>query len=314
MLRQIALVQLVVLAHIVAHLDFGGIDRRVVDGVSAVVVRLGDAVEVDVEEQLHRLLLDGLDHLVVHLVAFTLVFDQRITLAHATQANAVLEVVHLVQMFAPLAVEHGEHDATLQRTQAIGAELGLEGLILRLGVVDEQLDHGVHGLVALEPFRRLLGLVNGHLGRVQVVHSLEQAVPIPIGWLVGSILRASHIAGERVGDEGLNVLVNVLALQHGLTFRVDHGALLVHHIVVLEHVLTNLEVTRFHGLLRIAHALGHALRLDRLTLGHALRHHTGDELRVEQAHEVVFEAQVEPGLTRIALTSGAAAQLVVDSA
>ena len=43
----------------------------------------GDLLDVDVEQQLDGLLLDGLDHGVVHLVAFALVFDQRVALAHA---------------------------------------------------------------------------------------------------------------------------------------------------------------------------------------------------------------------------------------
>ena len=49
----------------------------------------GDLLDVDVEQQLDGLLLNGLDHGVVHLVAFALVFDQRVALAHATQADAV---------------------------------------------------------------------------------------------------------------------------------------------------------------------------------------------------------------------------------
>ena len=108
--------------------------------------------------------------------------------------------------------------------------------------------------------------------------------------------------------------MDILALEHGLTLRVDDAALLVHHVVILEHVLTDLEVARLDGLLRGAHALGHALGLDRLALGQALGHHTRHELCVEQTHEVVLEAQVEAGLARVALTAGTAAQLVIDTA
>ena len=36
--------------------------------------------------------------------------------------------------------------------------------------------------------------------------------------------------------------MDVLALQYGLTLGIDDGTLLVHHIVVLEHVLTDFEV------------------------------------------------------------------------
>ena len=108
--------------------------------------------------------------------------------------------------------------------------------------------------------------------------------------------------------------MDVFALKHGLTLGVDDGALLVHHVVVLEHVLTDLVVAGFDGLLCGAHALGHGLGLDRLAFLHALGHDLGHELGVEQAHQIVFQRQVEAGLARVALTAGTTAQLVVDSA
>ena len=38
------------------------------------------------------------------------------------------------------------------------------------------------------------------------------------------------------------VLVQILAVQHAAPLVIDDGALLVHHFVVLEHVLADLEV------------------------------------------------------------------------
>ena len=109
--------------------------------------------------------------------------------------------------------------------------------------------------------------------------------------------------------------MDVLALEHGLTLAVDDLALLVHHVVVLEHVLADLVVAGFDRLLCIAHTLGDALGADGLTFGQALGgHHSGHQLGVEQAHQVILQAQVEPGLTGVALTAGTAAQLVVDAA
>ena len=107
--------------------------------------------------------------------------------------------------------------------------------------------------------------------------------------------------------------MDVFALEHGLTLGVDDGALLVHHVVVLQHVLANLIVTGFDGLLRGAHALGDGLGLDRLAFFHALGHDLGHQLGVEQTHQIVFQRQIEAGLARIALTAGTTAQLVVDS-
>ena len=266
------------------------------------------------EQQLDGLLLDRFDHGVVHLVAFALVFDQRIALAHATQPDTILEIIHLIQVFTPLAVKNREHDTTFQLAQTLFTKLAFEVDILVLGVGNDKLLQGHDGLVSLELGDSILGCFRFDGNRVHGVQSLEQAFPIPILRLVRALVGALDVAQYRIVDELEDILVDVLALQYGLTLGIDDGALLVHHIVVLEHVLTDFEVARFHGLLRGAHALGNALRLDRLAFRHALGHNASHELRVEQTHQIVFERQIETGLARIALTSGTATQLIVDTA
>ena len=59
----------------------------------------------------------------------------------------------------------------------------------------------------------------------------------------------------------------------------------------------------------------HPLVLDRHVVGHLERlQHPLDDVGLEQPHQVVAQRQVEPALARVALTAGAAAQLVVDPA
>ena len=63
--------------------------------------------------------------------------------------------------------------------------------------------------------------------------------------------------------------------------------------------------------------LGNDLVLDGHVVAHIGRdHHLGDAVHLvaaKQAHQIVLERQVELGLARIALTAGAAAQLIVDT-
>ena len=96
--------------------------------------------------------------------------------------------------------------------------------------------------------------------------------------------------------------------------RVDALALLVHHVVVLEQVLADGEVLRLDLLLRaLDGACDHAV-LDRHALFHAEPlHQARDAVRPEDAHQVVFERQVEARRAGVALAAGAAAQLVVDA-
>ena len=58
----------------------------------------------------------------------------------------------------------------------------------------------------------------------------------------------------------------------------------------------------------------HHAVLDRHAFFHAEPlHQAGDAVRPEDAHQVVFERQVEARRARVALAAGAAAQLVVDA-
>ena len=106
-----------------------------------------------------------------------------------------------------------------------------------------------------------------------------------------------------------------LALENLAAQRVDALTLLVHHVVVFEEMFADGEVLRFDLLLRaLDGARDHAV-LDRHVLFHAEPlHQAGDAIRPEDAHQVVFERQVEARRARVALTAGAAAQLVVDAA
>src|SRR6185437_10678256 len=64
-------------------------------------------LELQVEQVADRLFLDAVHHGVEHVVALPLVLDQRVALRHRAQADALAEVVHLVQVLAPLAVKDG---------------------------------------------------------------------------------------------------------------------------------------------------------------------------------------------------------------
>ena len=71
-------------------------------------------LDLEVEQVADRLLLDGVGHRVEELEALTLVLDQRVALGHRAQADALLEVVHLVEVLAPLAVEDRQRHAPLE--------------------------------------------------------------------------------------------------------------------------------------------------------------------------------------------------------
>ncbi len=133
---------------------------------------------------------------------------------------------------------------------------------------------------------------------------------------VEDLLGEIHQVFARADGGGFAFLVLELdlALEDLAAQRVDVLALLVHHVVVFEEVLADGEVLRLDLLLRALDGARHHAVLDRHAFFHAeLLHQAGNAIRAEDAHQVVFERKIEAGGARIALTAGAAAQLVVDT-
>src|SRR5262249_22568366 len=105
-----------------------------------------------------------------------------------------------------------------------------------------------------------------------------------------------------------------LVLETLTTHPVDDLPLLVHHVVVFQEVLADLEVACLHALLGRADRARDELVLDRLALLHAEAVHDSlDPLGAEDPKEVVLEGQVEPGRAGIALPSRTPTKLIVDA-
>ena len=61
---------------------------------------------------LHEVLSDALHHGAKHFVTFTLPLGQWIFLSHGAKVDALLQVVHLFEMFTPTLVDNSQHDLT----------------------------------------------------------------------------------------------------------------------------------------------------------------------------------------------------------
>src|SRR4029079_1469905 len=175
-----------------------------------------------------------------------------------------------------------------------------------LGVLDELLDEraGVDDPV-------LAQLLGGDLAVVELLHRLGERVQVGIPAL--GVDERLDRTPDHLFDPALDLVGEVLALEHPPALLVDDDALLVHHVVVLEDVLPRDEVLLLDLLLCVLDLLREEFRLHRLvvrnleTLDDPI-----DPIAGEQTHEVVLGGQVETRLAGIALTAGAAAELVVD--
>jgi hypothetical protein len=95
----------------------------------------------------------------------------------------------------------------------------------------------------------------------------------------------------------------------------DHLALIVHHVIVFQQVLADVEVARLDLLLGLFQRLVDPRMDDRLAFLQAeLLQHAIHPVGAEDAHQIVLKRQEEFRAARVALTAGTAAQLVVDAA
>ena len=266
---------------------------------------VGDDLDVDVEQITHDLLGEPFAHGVEHLGTLTLVFDERVTLGHRPQADALAEVVHLVQMLTPLAVEHRQPDLAFQLAHVLRAERLLSGVIGPGGVLRE----GVGELLRIVLTEVV---VNFEVDREEFAHLSPQSVEVPVVRQPGGVLQDP--GPNHTIDSLTQLLVDRVAAEHLAPITIDGVPLTVHHVVVLQDVLAHLEVLGLDLLLRALDGLRDDLHVDRLIVGQIHRQHGAfDDVGLEKPQQIVLERQVEPALAGIALTSGTTTQLVVDA-
>ena len=110
-------------------------------------------------------------------------------------------------------------------------------------------------------------------------------------------------------------LGNVLLAHDVEPLLEDDLALVIHHVVVLQDLLADIEVALLDLFLGRFERLVHPGVRDRFAVFEAERlEHLVHALGSEDAHQVVIERQIELGTARVALTAGTAAQLIVDAA
>ena len=266
------------------------------------------SLDLDAQNRTQVILVHGVDEHLERAVGLGLVLDQRVALAKAAQADAGLEVVHLLQVVHPAGIDDAQHDLGVEFAhQVLAQALGLH--VVALLYVSQ--DIGSQGLIILV----------GELRRIDVAGELHNplAQALQVALAIVTVLGAEllHAAVHGVVHDLGDVVGQVLAVQNLIALGVDDLALLVHDVVVLKDALTHGEVDALDLVLGALDGLGDDLVLDGHVVAHVGRdHHLGDAVHLvaaEQAHEVVLERQVELGLARIALTAGAAAQLVVDT-
>ncbi len=124
-----------------------------------------------------------------------------------------------------------------------------------------------------------------------------------------------HQLSDHVLANALDGLGHILRAHEVGALLVNHAPLIVRDVVVFQQLLAGIEVVLFHPPLRPLDLARQHAAFDRLARLHAHPGHERLHARriAENAHQIVFERQIEPAGSRIALAAGTAAQLIVDA-
>ena len=101
------------------------------------------AATCEVRHVRDEVVLDLAHHRLEHVEALALPLGERVPLAHRAEVDALAEVVHLVEVLAPVLVDHRQHHAALDLAEVLGADRRFLRLVELDGVVGEELDEHV---------------------------------------------------------------------------------------------------------------------------------------------------------------------------
>ena len=256
-------------------------------------------------------MLDALPQLLKHFKRFAFVFLFGVFLRIAAQMDALTQIVHIGQVFAPFAVDDVEQHIALKLLHRLGAhQRHFVGVFLLHLCHQPLLDVvRVQRVVLLEPIghRNLHIEIGGQLalqrGDVPLLfHGVRRDVTV------------DQIHNRIAADFG-GQLGHIGVFQNIGTLVVNHFALIVGHVVVFQHLFAHIEVAVFHFALGAFDLAVEQTGFDgHAALGCQAVEDGGGAIQGKQAQQGVFKREVETAGTGIALAPGAAAQLVVDTA
>ena len=106
--------------------------------------------------------------------------------------------------------------------------------------------------------------------------------------------KLAHQVGEAAFAQAGDLRAEVLGVQDVIALLIDHLALVVGDIVVLEQLLAHIKIARLHLALGAFNAAGDDTRLNGLALGHFQAVHDGlDPIARKNAHQRIVQAQVK---------------------
>ncbi len=269
------------------------------------------ATNLDVTEDADSVALERFQHFLEQIEGFALVLLLGVLLRIATQVNTLTQVIHGCQVFFPQIIQYAQQHLLLEGTQRFGTSqfflLAVSG--------NQRFQYPLGNTLLAQALILIQPLLNSQVQPQIGSDTLLQPRNIPLfrqgaGRHVCTDQIIDHILANRVDS-----LFDTFAGQNGVTLTVNHLALLIGNVVVLKQLFANVEVAAFDLALRLFDGIGNHAMLDRLALLHPeCFHKVLHPVRGEDAHQVIFQREVETARPRVTLTTRATTQLVIDTA
>ncbi len=258
-----------------------------------------DVLLFDAEQHFNGILLDAPDHLLEHIEAFPLVFNNRILLPVCPKAYAILELVHGIDMVHPLLVHNPQEHPAFQLPNNLFAELGFLLIIDLMGLLPDFFLQ----ITGCNGFKIYFFQIQIAFGNQDVLSMGDHRRKIPvIGRRLIAAIRIYNPVGHCI-DHIQYVVLQVFAVQDLVALAINDLALLVHDIVILKDRLSSLKVYALNPLLGALDSVGQHPGLDRLVLLQAQHiYHPQHPIGAKEAHQVILQRNIEPGFAGIPLT------------
>src|SRR5437867_813514 len=260
------------------------------------------------EEKTQSILFDTSHQIFEQYVGFFFVFDQWIALTIPSQSDAFFEVVHREKMVFPMRVNDLQHEHAFVVSHLRSADERFLVIVFLMSFRNQGL---------FDFFRTHVAWIDTFGAEIEAELLQDRglkAVEIPfvrMGFLAR--MTPDQIDDDVVGNT-YQVFLLVFTFQQLLAQAVHRFALLVHDVVIFEHVFAVREVLAFNPLLGILDLLRDKARFDGNTFFHSQAlHDPGDPVGSENPHQIIFKRHVKTRRARIPLTARSSTQLIVDA-
>jgi len=156
----------------------------------------------------------------------------------------------------PVFINNAQHDNTLDLSHD-GLPVGSRTELL-LALIIYLLGNVIHAVDDLLSLGRALEILKLHraLGQEELFKGSNDLGKVLLVFRSSAVQSIVYSPCNEVVDHLIDILAQILAVEHLAALIIDDIALLVHNIVVFQNALTGLEVAAFNGLLGLLDSAG----------------------------------------------------------